>query len=48
MVKENLKALLQLEYDAKKLKFYVLDDSTEMKIRSQIKSICKKDGIQVI
>jgi cellulose synthase (UDP-forming) len=45
MLERNLKRLKQLNYDKKKLNFYVLDDSTKPEIKSATESLCKEHGV---
>ncbi|VVB76953.1 Glucans biosynthesis glucosyltransferase H [uncultured archaeon] len=44
MVAKNLASLKKLDYDARKLKYYVLDDSTKPKICAAIERLCEDAG----
>jgi len=48
MVEKSLQRLLEIDYDKSKLKFYLLDDSTNLKIRNEMKELCKKYKINLI
>ncbi|MCL5008551.1 MAG: glycosyltransferase [Candidatus Marsarchaeota archaeon] len=48
VVKRNLQRLLKLNYPKEKLAFYLLDDSTEPTIITEMRSFCGKLGIKYI
>ncbi|MGC8568068.1 MAG: glycosyltransferase [Candidatus Micrarchaeia archaeon] len=44
-IKKNFKRLLKIRYPKSKLKFYLLDDSTESSINSELERFSKENGI---
>lgn len=48
MVERNISKLLQLKYPKDKLRFYLLDDSTDAKISASLSQMCRKLGLNYL
>ncbi len=45
LVERTLLSMKKMDYDAKKMKIYLLDDSTKPEIKGRLEAFCKKEGI---
>ncbi len=48
LVEKTLLSMKKMDYDPKKMKIYLLDDSTKPEIKNELENFCKQEGVEYL